>query len=162
MKGGDRRGRTTGAAVAAPAARLLARIDVAWQGWLGVLDGVPTARLTEPGAVGTWSVHDLMGHLAVWEALAVERGRRLIAGEVLERVDWRGINAREAAARAGTSAAEQRTEMERTHRDLVAFLGGLSAAELRTPGLRGRLRSTAEHSDEHAAQVRRWRERVGV
>ena len=146
----------------APAAGLLRRLKANWDEWLFALAGLPVSRLTEPGVAGDWSVHDLMGHVAVWEGLALDRTRRLITGEVVERVDWRTINSRGVAERAGRSGMALRADMERTHGQLVAFIGGLTRAELRMTGLRSRLRSTATHSQEHAAQVRAWRGRVGL
>ena len=139
------------------------RIDGSWRGLQAAIEGVPEERMTEPGVCGEWSVKDLLGHVAVWDAFAVARCRRFLAGEAPGSVDWQGINEREAAARGDRSVAEQRAEMERTHAAMVEFVRALSPAQLRTKGVRPRIRvDTYEHYDEHAADVRAWRKRIGV
>lgn len=148
-----------GRATAGPADGLLARVAREWDGWLGSIAGLPEERLAEAGAVGEWSVSDLMGHIAVWEEVSMATARRLLAGESVARADWRGINADGVAARRRRSEAAQRTAMEETHERFVAFVRGLSSAELRTKGVRSRLRhNSVEHYAEHAAQIRTWRE----
>lgn len=139
------------------------QIERSWQGLLSALDGVPAERLGEPGAVGAWSVKDVMGHVAFWDEQAVAAGERLLRGEPAVEVDWQEVNEREAAAAAGRSAAEQRATMERAHGAVRGLLRGTPPADPRFLGLCGCLRGdTFEHYDEHAADVRAWRERVGV
>ena len=119
--------------------------------------------MTEPGVSGDWSVKDLLGHVAVWDAYAVAASRTCLAGEAPGPVDWRAINEREAEARVGRSVAEQRNEMERVHAAMREFVASLGAAELRTKGVRPRIRvDTFEHYAEHAADIRAWRAQVGV
>ena len=89
--------------------------------------------------------------------------QRLLAGEQQREVEWREINEREHAARADRSAAEQRAQMEAAHARLAAFVAALRPAELRTVGVRPRLRlDSYDHYDEHATHVRAWRRRAGV
>lgn len=142
---------------------ILERIDQSWLALQAAIDGVPEERMTEPGVCGEWSVKDLLGHVAVWDAYVVAVSRRFLAGEVPGTVDWEGINEREAAARVDRSVAEQRAEMDRVHAAMVEFVAALQPKELRTKGVRPRIRvDTYEHYDEHATDIRAWRERVGV
>ncbi len=145
------------------ATTLLAGVAAAWDDWLVSLADLPAARVGEAGASGGWSVKDLMGHVAAWEALTLATCGRLLSGESVERVAWRRFNADEAAARRVRSGAEVLAEMERTHERFVAFVGALSDGELRTKGVRSRLRqASVDHYREHAAQVRSWRQRTAL
>ena len=46
---------------------LLARIDAARAAWESLLAEVGEARMLAPGAMGTWSVKDIVAHVAVYE-----------------------------------------------------------------------------------------------
>ena len=139
------------------------RIERSWRGLMGALAGIPEERLTESGVVGDWSVKDLLGHVAVWDAHAVAAVRRYLSGEAPGQVDWEALNEREAAARADRSLAEQRSEMEAAHEQVRSLVRGLRPPDLDVPGVRHRLAvDSFEHYDEHAAEIRAWRERVGV
>ena len=139
------------------------RIERSWRGLMDALAGIPEERLTEPGVVGDWSVKDLLGHVAVWDAHAVAAVRRFLAGEAPGRVNWEALNEREAAARADRSLAEQRSEMEVAHERVRSLVRDLRPSDLDLPGVRHRLAvDTYEHYDEHAAEIRAWRERVGI
>jgi hypothetical protein len=45
----------------------LAQIDESWRRVNPVLNRIPRERMQEPGAVGVWSVNDLLGHVAFWD-----------------------------------------------------------------------------------------------
>jgi hypothetical protein len=139
------------------------KVDVSWADWLAAFDGVPEERLAEPGVSGDWSVKDLIGHVAYWDddALAdVERimmGRGQAAGTVDER------NAAAAAANAGRSLDDLRAEMTLTHETLVGVLRGLDPDDPRALRIcREIAEDTWEHYDDHAAEVRAWRQRGGL
>lgn len=139
------------------------RIEGSWRGLIAALAGIPEERLAEPGAVGEWSLKDVMGHVAYWDEQAVAAGERLLRGEPAEEVDWQAANEREAARLAGRSAAEQRTNMARAHAAVLDLLRRTPPSDPRHVGLCGCLQGdTFEHYDEHAADIRAWRERVGV
>jgi hypothetical protein len=142
----------------------LERIEGSWRGLTAALDGIPEERLGEPGAVGEWSVKDVMGHLAFWDEQALLAAERHLAGQAPVRVDdWQAMNEREAAARADRSVAEQRAELERAHGLLVALLRSRPPLDPAAVGLCGCMEEdTYQHYDEHAAEIRAWRERVGV
>ena len=141
----------------------LARIEARWADFLAALDSIPAERIAEPGVSGAWSVKDLIGHEAVRDAHVVAFAKRVLAGAPKTELDWQGMNEREAAARAGRAVAAQRDEMERTHEAMLAFVRGLQPAELRTKGIRPRIRiDTFEHSAQHVRNIRAWRQRAGV
>ena len=147
-----------------PAVRdALTQIDVSWRRLNAELDRIPRDRMVEPGAVGIWSVKDLLGHIAFWDEQAVVDGPLRLRGEADLSLDFDAINGREAARRADRSLDEQEPEMRQAHETLVAFLGGKSTTEREALGLCGCLQGhTHEHYDEHAADLRAWRARVGL
>ena len=142
----------------------LERLERSWRNLTEALDGIPEERLAEPGAVGAWSVKDVMGHLAFWDEQALLAAERHLAGQPPVVVpDVQAMNEREAAARAGRTVAEQRAEMERAHGLIVALLETRPPLDPSAAGLCGCLEeSTYQHYDEHAGQIRAWRERVGI
>jgi catechol 2,3-dioxygenase-like lactoylglutathione lyase family enzyme len=46
---------------------LLELVRVSWEEFNTALEGVDSNRLVEPGAHGTWSVKDILAHIAWWE-----------------------------------------------------------------------------------------------
>lgn len=134
------------------------RIDAGWQELLTCLDGIPDARLAEPGAAGEWSVKDLLGHIAFWEGAAVRRVARIVNDEPHPPgQDYEPINQRERAARADWSAAEALQELLDTHAQLLAAFDGaprVDPADFES--------STWGHYAEHVADIRAWRERAGL
>ena len=141
----------------------LEQLEASWRGLTEALAGIPEERLAEPGAVREWSVKDLMGHIAFWDEQALLAAERHLAGQPPAVVpDVQAMSEREAAARAGRTPAEQRAEMERAHELIVALLESRPPLDPSAVGLCGCMEeSTYQHYDEHAAQIRAWRERVG-
>ena len=60
-------------------AALIAALRASRAEFDSVVSQVPSERMTEPGACGSWSVKDVLAHLAVgndWLALQLERRAR--------------------------------------------------------------------------------------
>ena len=150
------------AAAAVNAAK--AKIEASWQGLLEALAGVPAERMAEPGVAGKWSIKDIIGHVAYWDDEAVAAARRQAKGIAQPEIDWQAVNEREASARATRTLTEQRTVFERAHAAVVRELDTLATLDPTAAlGVCGCLQGdTYEHYDEHAADIRAWRERVGV
>ena len=142
----------------------LDRIERSWAGLQEALEGIPDERLSEPGAAGDWSVKDVMGHLAFWDEQALLAAERHLAGQPPVHVpDWQAMNDQVAAGRASRSAAELRAEMERAHELVVALLQSRPPLDPAAIGLCGCLEEdTYQHYDEHAADIRAWRQRLGL
>ncbi len=141
----------------------VARIDQSWTGLTEVMDGIPAERLEEPGVSGEWSVKDLIAHVAFWDAQAMEKIHRRAAGEPVRTVDWQAMNDREAAASRSRSLDDLRAELHQAHRQLLDVLGTLPPTDPMTADVCSFVPDdTYEHYDEHAAEIRAWRERVGV
>jgi len=154
---------STGVAVRAT----LAQIDRSWQRLNAELDIIPRERMTEPGAIGVWSVKDLLGHIAFWDKEAVVVGPRLAAGESDPyddpSVDIDPVNGREAAARAHYDLDEQWSEFRQAHAALLDYLQSQTENERDALSLFEQLRGyTQDHYDEHTADLRAWRDRTGI
>src|SRR5215467_713456 len=77
-------------------ALLLAELGASRAELESVLSHIPPERMTEPGACGSWSVKDVLAHLAVendWLALQLERRARgeVPSPEELQRVEALGL-----------------------------------------------------------------------
>lgn len=141
----------------------LARLDASWATLVSTLAGIPEDRLDEPGVCGDWSISDLLGHIAFWDRYSLDRGRDSLENRAFESVPWEEMNDRDIAARSGRTSAENRADMESAHREMLAFVAaapqdpGILVPMLKRMGM-----DTDEHYDEHAAEIRAWREQQGI
>jgi hypothetical protein len=132
------------------------------------LQGLNETQMTEVW-LGTWSVRDIVAHIAGWHQEMIPALERLARGErpVPEGVsydDVDGWNARFAAAWRATPVADVLLELDRTHE---AFLRAADAV----PGDRFQMARTAwkivdgnsaHHYREHGEQIRSWRAARGI
>jgi hypothetical protein len=124
----------------------LEQVNASWQQFMQAIDGIPEERMTEPGVVGDWSVKDALAHVAYWDDPDLPDSGG----------DWQPINEREAANRANWSLADVRRNLEETHERLLAALRAKPDIDPE------QVRGDWEHYDEHAAEIRAWRERQGL
>lgn len=124
------------------------KIDASWAQLMETVNGIPEERLTEAGAVGVWSVKDLLGHIAYWDNRAAEEAAGTVGDEG---VDWPELNDRSAAERASWSLTEVQAELERSHARMLAALE--AHPELDDEHWAG---ATWEHYDEHIVDLNRW------
>ena len=148
-------------------AALLKRVDVAWMAFQESYAGLPEAQLTEPGAIGEWSVKDILSHVTIWEEEALTHLPLIIAGGRPPRyVTYGGIdafNARMIEQRRGLSLADVRQRLDETHRRLISFIQSAPVEQFaRETRARRRLRlDTYGHYPLHTAAIQDWRERSG-
>ncbi len=141
-----------------------ARQQTVWKELTATWRGLPEAVLVKPGAVGAaWSVKDLMNHLAAWHEVtlralkALAEGRKASAGYSVEK-----FNALHAALDKDRSLAATRRRLNRTRRELLAFIATLPEAEVLD--LNGRIGSwvknnTYGHYTSHILDLRDFRRR---
>ena len=140
---------------------LLARIDEAWRQLFVALDDIPEDRLSDPGVIGDWSLKDLFGHLAFWDEHAIREIERALAGLPRQDDDWQAMNEADHAARRDHTLPEQRAAMHRAHAALVERLE--SVAGIEAGPIDAAIRpDTYEHYEDHAADIRAWRQREGL
>lgn len=148
--------------------RLFQRVNAAWQELQDAISGLPDEAVVEPGAVGEWSVRDLIAHVTTWEEEALKALPVILQGGKLPRYASQGgidaFNARQQEAKRTLSLERLRTEMDAVHQHLLALLDRTAESAYAEEGrfLR-RLRLDAYgHWRLHAADVRRWRAARGL
>lgn len=121
--------------------------------------------MTEPGVTGAWSVKDILAHVTTWEEEALKHLPLIVRGEKPPRYSaaYGGINAFNAlmtGRKKHLSLAEVLSQLEETHRRLVAFIESAPDDQLSSATrFRRRLRlDTYSHYAKHAEAIRKWRE----
>ncbi len=137
---------------------LTARVEESWQRWQHALARMPADLLAAAAICGEWTAKDLMGHVAVWDAVAIEKIREIHEGVPWQRVDTDERNAREAEARADQPLDAQRAEMQMTHQRLLAALAAAEHLPADTIERIGEAiaEDTWEHYAVHTAELERW------
>lgn len=147
---------------------LFRRINAAWTELQDAISGLPDETLVEPGAVGEWSVRDLLAHVTTWEEEALKALPVILQGGKLPRYASQGgidaFNARQQEAKRGLSLERLRVEMNATHQRLLGALDRTAESAYAKEGrfLRRLRLDTYGHWRLHAADVRRWRESRGL
>jgi len=153
-------------------AELLARLSASRAELESVLSLVPSERMTEPGACGSWSVKDVLAHLAVendWLALQLERRTReeVPSPEELQRIEVLGLadnqtrNTYYAKLHRDLDLAYVRDWDHRANARLLTALAALPAFRLQEPDwwTSGRALGNVlhgHHECEHAQDIQRW------
>lgn len=137
------------------------------------LAGIPADQLTKRPIVEWWTAKDLLGHVALWEQVALKHIREYKHDGVpkqlgikddddLDRYNKRGI-----AMRRDLSLETIRAELDTTYRELVAAIESLSDADLVKPlpepwGDGATLErliavNSYQHVPEHIEQIEKWK-----
>jgi uncharacterized protein (TIGR03083 family) len=155
-----------------PKAVLLAELGTSRAELESVLTHVPPERMSEPGACGSWSVKDVLAHLAVendWLALQLERRARgeVPSPEELQRVEELGLadnerrNTYYAQLHKDLDLASVRDWDRRANERLLTALAALPESRLLEPDwwTFGRALGSVfdvDHDREHAQDIQRW------
>lgn len=142
---------------------LIERIETQWRALLEALEGIPEEALITPGAVGVWSVKDLLGHIALWDGESAARVRRIMAGQspqLPEDSSWELLNDEAVARRADWSLERVWTDLHQTHAEMLATLqAAREAGTSIPPGVVDNC--TYNHYAEHIADLHAYRQRLG-
>jgi hypothetical protein len=142
---------------------LLNRLEREWQAFLQSFADLPDSTLLESGAVGWWSIRDVLAHIATWDEEALKNLPLILDNKPLPRYARYGgidaFNAREQEQKQGLSLEQVRQELAATHERLISFLKGCpESAYVTGSRFLHRLRlDTYSHYQEHASQITRWR-----
>jgi len=143
--------------------RTLNKLETEWQALLQTWEGLPENILLQPGAVGHWSVRDVMAHIPTWEEEAMKALPVILEGKPLPR--YMGIdafNAREQESKRHLPLEQVKEELPATHKKLVDYLQKVPESAFGIPRFIKRLRlDTFGHYREHAAQISAWRAERG-
>jgi uncharacterized protein (TIGR03083 family) len=147
--------------------QLVKKIDKAWAELKESYADLSDAQLAEPGAMGDWSVKDILAHVTWWEAEALKHLPLIIKEGRPPRysTQYGGIDAFNALMieqKRGLPLAEVLQQQEETHRQLIAYIQNVPEEQFtRETRFRHRLRlDTYSHYPKHAKAIREWRESI--
>ena len=132
--------------------------------------GLPDEQMTRLGAVGEWSVKDVLSHVASWDEVLLPDLGCLARGETpalasvdLETANFDAANAAIMSQRRNLPLAQVLRELDTDRADVTAAVGRLPDSAL-AEGQFGRLliQITAAHDREHAAGIFEWRRKEGL
>ncbi|HSN73834.1 MAG TPA: DinB family protein [Anaerolineae bacterium] len=149
---------------------LVARLADARNELLSLVRTIPAERIETPGAVGDWSVKDLIGHIASWEDRLLTLAQMVLNGHA-DKIEWIGSDEALQAWNHKQYLRKRAWTWDETIRDLALMreevlwnigwtapeqlfqqrildVGAVSAA--------GLLEGIVEHDQEHVAQLRAW------
>ena len=129
-------------------------------------------QMTSAGAVGDWSVKDVLAHLAMWTSRCVTVVFQAEQGQQPEDVgamldDFEALNAEDYQLQKDRSLEQVLSDFRGTHRQLLRRLNAWAEADLankkRFAYLRGQSlgefinSEVADHDAEHRQQIEAWR-----
>jgi DinB family protein len=137
---------------------ILAQIDESWANLLAAIDSLPAGRLADTGVSGDWSTKDVLGHIAFWDRYSAAQAQRRLVGQPdpENEPNWQTLNDQDHAAKADWDAARIRTELDAAHTAILAAYRSLPALDP------DHVKEDWQHYDEHAAEIRAWRDRLGI
>jgi uncharacterized protein (TIGR03083 family) len=134
-----------------------------------LLAQLSVAEMNQPGAVGVWSVKDVLAHLAFWERYAVNTLRAVARGETPE------LSADDETERRNASVVAQYyqrplsaviADWQQAREELLDAIEDLDDEDLNDPdrfpwsagqSLLDRLAGNSyDHEQEHIEQIREW------
>jgi len=151
----------------ADAAGVVAEVDGAFADLLAACAGLDdTAKTTV--MQGTWTLTDILGHIAGWHQEMTPVLERVARGEKAvpagtDYGDFDVWNARFVEARGGMSPAQVEADLAASFAAFRRALLAVPAARRGSERTAGRIAREAgyEHYRHHAAQIRGWRQRSG-
>ncbi len=150
---------------------ILSRLQSEYDRFTATLARLTPEQMLEPGAVGYWSVKDLLAHLVYWNVYPVEEIEAAVRGEAFEHPEGTGdeINARAVAQYQGFDLNAVCAAFETTYNTVYetvqqlpneAFEPDNRIEQALDETIHGALaNNTYEHWPIHEQQVREWIER---
>jgi DinB superfamily len=138
---------------------ILAHVTTARVALTSAIYGLSEVDLVAKGAVGTWSVKDVMAHVGRWEEVCFDELQIHLRGEPSTK-DYRdalAYNDEWETELQGLSLQESIAKFEATHYRLFGLLCALTPEQWDgyvRAWVRG---STWHHFEEHGEQIRAWR-----
>ncbi len=154
---------------------IISEIESARAELLGAIDGLTPEQMRMPGAVGIWSVKDVLAHLAAWESELVtalnqaQNRQRPPLVDIEDLYEWNEEQYHENVRRSLDAVA---ADFAGVHRVLLTSVQDIDARMLtdnrRFDWMEGEplwylIEETAIlHEREHAEDILQWREREGL
>jgi len=142
-------------------------LEQAWADLTAVVESVSVEDREKPGVVESWTLKDLLGHIAFWSGRAAETLRCACSGRLDDVPFGEGDNwpdewnEREYNVRKDRSFMEVRTEFLRNYKEANACLDEAPEEKINLK-LRGKdvagsfVGDTSAHYREHAEHIREW------
>jgi hypothetical protein len=157
---------------------ILGKIKQAHANLVSAVAGIPDDVMTTRPVIDWWTPKDMLGHVAMWERVAVQfiddyrRDGVPVSLGLEDDAAIDAYNKRGAALRRDWSLVRIRAEFDAAFRDLIAAVEKLSDAQLNMP-LPAPWNSDVtlerliawnsyEHEPEHTEQIKKWRETAGL
>jgi hypothetical protein len=143
---------------------LLQRAEEEYEGLRAAIKGLDDAEMRQVW-LGTWGVREIVAHITGWHREIIPALERLRRGEASHADgaydDFDTWNARFVDARQGLTPAALVDDLDRSHRDLVRAASSLPDEDFAEGGATSGLVDgvAGGHYQEHAEQIRRWRQR---
>lgn len=136
-------------------------MEKAWDELLVSYSGLTEAQLTQPGALGEWSVKDVLAHVTTWEAEALQHLPTVARGARPPRYASQGgidaFNARTADLKRHLPLETVLAEMLATHARLIDYVRTTTGISNRTRFVNRLRLDTYAHYRLHAEAIRAWR-----
>ena len=132
------------------------------------IQGLNEQHMTEVW-LGTWSVRDIVAHIAGWHREMGPALERMARGErpIPDGVSYEDVDAwneRFAAARRSTAVADVLLELDQTHANFLKAAAAVPDDRFQPGKTAWKIvdQNTAHHYREHAEQIRAWRSGQGI
>lgn len=142
---------------------------------LAALDGLPQDAMLRPGAMGMWSVKDILAHLTAWESELVTALSKLDARQmpaILKIDDIDDWNEQQYHTAAPRPLGDVLEDFHGVHKHLIRAIEGLDDKALGDPRrfrwMEGEplsyliLENAILHEQEHAEAILEWRDASGL
>jgi uncharacterized damage-inducible protein DinB len=156
-----------------PQADIIADVRAAREDLRDAIAGLSPDEMVQPGAVGLWSVKDVLAHLVSWEAELVTALSRLEQHKtrpprIVEIEDIDEWNDEQYHTNARRTLDDVLQDFEGVHRQVIRAINEVSNRDLddnrRFPWMEGEplsyliLENAVWHEEEHAEDIRAWRD----
>lgn len=151
---------------------LVARLKDAREALLTLVRNLPIDQVEAPGAMGDWSVKDIIGHIASWEDRLLTMTQMVLNGQA-DKIDWidsdealQAWNHRQQRRKQDWSWSDTIRELALLREEVLWNVDGIEPAQLFQPHdlAAGRvspaelLEGIAAHDQEHLVELRTWAE----
>jgi hypothetical protein len=132
-------------------------IEDRWSSLIAALSALTPEEINLPGTCGTWSVKDVIGHIAVWDAIAIETVHGILDGTSRDTLEsTQEINDRTSAEHAQVPIENLRVTLLATHQRLINELNSAATSPV---DVLERIEwavseDTWKHYDDHLEQIR--------
>jgi hypothetical protein len=137
---------------------LLQDMQAARLAFRSLLDRIPLGRWEQLGVEGTWSLKDIIGHLATWDEESMNRVRKILSGGAISSDP--DFNERKARELRRLSVQQVRDLFSKNYLVGVSYLRALSEDEVIRPDVLKQVRGCiVDHYKEHRAAIEAWLEK---